>query len=112
MQTYSAPAEIPLPEMNDFRTYGDRCDQYDADLAAWVKESTDKHPLSGKIVQKRYADGYARYMIAKVSGKVSLIHIDTLDGWRDPSFERTVTVAELNRLLASQEKLAKIFSGR
>lgn len=117
MQVYGLPMEIVPPEFSDFYVGGrfdlDGLDAAEArmvsDLAAHVSKIATPHPLNGKVVRVPYADGAAQYMVAKIKGKVSLIHLPLGDAWQHGGFERTATVAELTRMVKSQESLAALF---
>jgi hypothetical protein len=117
MQTYAAPEEITVPDFNDFYVDGifnqARAEQledaYRAELSAWAK-AQGAHKLAGKFVSVPFADGSAVYCIAKVNGKVSLIHVPLGDAWHDDRFCRLATVAELTRMISGAKSLAAIFS--
>ncbi len=119
MNIYGAPEEIHKPDFMDFFGPGKGSDvngymradeQYIADVAQYVVDNGEAHKLAGKVVRKPYADGYAVYVVGKFNGRVGLVHIDTGDGWRDGSFERTATVAELTRMVAAQDARNRMFA--
>ena len=118
MQVYGLPMEIVPPEFSDFYTGGHfdidglnaAEDRMIADLAVHVTKIATPHPLNGKVVRVPYADGAAQYMVAKIGGKVSLIHLPLGDAWQDGRFERTATVAELTRMVKGEEARAAFFA--
>ena len=116
MITYSVPAHISVPDLSDFFTNGHDHDGLVAaetvfrnELSKWAK-ARGAHTLAGKFVSVPFADGVAEYCIVKFNNKVSLIHVPLGDAWQDGRFERTVTVAELTRMVASKKKLAALFA--
>ena len=115
MQTYAAPKEIAVPGFLDaegrfdLAAYDKASDEYRERLAEYAK-SFGSHTLAGATVRTPFADGYAEYTIAKVNGKVSLIHVPLGDAWRDGRFERTVTVAELTNMVARAKRRAAAFA--
>jgi hypothetical protein len=117
MQVYSAPDELNKPKFEDFRNAAGRYDfethfaaetEYAERVCAFAKKC-GAHPLAGEVVRTPIADGYAEYVVAKISGKVSLIHIETGDAWRDSRFERLATVAELKRMVAGRKRMDALF---
>ncbi len=115
MQVFSAPEEIKDAEFVftdgrfDLKATEAEEDRYVSELRAYVSENFGGHALAGEVVRVPYADGYAQYMVAKVNGKVSMIHMPLGDAWQDGRFERTATVAELKRLVEGEKALAALF---
>jgi hypothetical protein len=116
MLVYAAPEEISTPAFlnaagkYDHEAYEAGCAEYIEKVRDYVTAVSDPHPLNGKTVSVPYADGHAEYMIGKIAGKVSLIHIPLGDAWQDARFERLATVAELKRMLASAERMRALFA--
>lgn len=111
MEIYAAPIEAPGIVFTEGRydhAASEAAETEYMDKLAEYGKSTG-HPLGGEFISKPYADGRAVYMVAKVSNKTALIHVEAGDAWRDPQFERLVTVAEVKRLLDSQKKMAALF---
>lgn len=106
MKVYAPP--IPAPEWGPYNpdknydAYFEADEAYMRKVAEMVKEYGD-YPLAGKTVSVPFADGRAYYAIAKINGRVSLVHIPVGDAWRDGRFERLCTVAELKRMVAEQD---------
>lgn len=106
MDVHATPASIVAPDLLSFRAergfdmpmYDAAIDLHVRKVARYVASVSDPHPLVGKRVAVPYADGLAEYIIANIAGTVCLVHLDIMDGWRDPRFERSVTVAELEQL--------------
>jgi hypothetical protein len=117
MQVFSAPDSIKTPAFLTPEGTFDRA-AYEADEERYIGELTalalshDPHPLAGKLVSVPFADGRASYVVAKIDGKVSLIHSEAMDAWRDARFERTATVKELRELIAGAERMRALFGGR
>jgi hypothetical protein len=117
MQVFTAPDSIKTPAFLtpegtfDNAAYVAEEDRYLGELTA-LALSHDPHPLAGKLVSVPFADGQASYVVAKVNGKVSLIHAAAGDAWRDARFERTATVKELRELIAGAERMRALFGGR
>lgn len=115
MQTYAAPEEIAVPGfLNeegrfDLAAYDKASEEYLTKISEYAKQF-GAHKLAGEIVRTPFADGYAEYVVAKINGKVSLIHIPLGDAWRDARFERTATVAELTDMVALAKRRAALFS--
>ena len=113
MIVYAAPEQAP--DFFDFKDATGRLD-YQAALAAedayieriqeWARKQ-EKSPLAGIVIRRPYADGYAQYVVVKINGKTSLVHLAIGDAWADASFERTATVAELTRLSEASKRFAE-----
>jgi len=120
MQTYRVPEELAPPKFGDFRDAAGRYDfkahevaeaEYTGRVSEWAKKC-GAHALAGEIVRTPQGDGYAEYVVAKINGKVSLIHLETGDAWRDDRFERLATVAELKRMVAQRQRMEALFASR
>ena len=107
MHVYASP--IPAPEFN-IDTYQADEDKYLVDIQEWIKGNAQPHALNGEVVRTPFADGYAQYVVAKVGGRTSLIHLDVGDAWRDGRFENTVTVRELKDMVARQRERDALFA--
>ncbi len=126
MNTYAAPSEIVPPAFNEYFAirqpdgkytsdhagYQAAEAEYYRDLAIYVKAHFGGHKLAGEVVSVPYADGAAVYMIGKVNGKVSLFHIDLMDGWDDQRFTRLCTVAELTRMVEDGKRRAAFWASQ
>lgn len=121
MQVYSLPAEVPAPNLGDFVHTGGRFDHagyvaaeatFLATLKDWVLKVGEAHPLAGEVVSVPYADSSAQYMVAKLQGKVILVHLPLGDAWRSDQFERLCTVAELKRMVDASQKRAAFFAAK
>lgn len=113
MQVYVAPFEAPGLSFVDGRFDMEATEnaekKYLEDLTAYVKENFNG-PLAGEIIRTPFADGHAQYMVAKIQGRTSLIHIAIGDAWQDARFENTVTVKEIKEILTRQRNRARIFA--
>lgn len=108
MKVYSPHID---PPKFDFNTWREDEESYTAEAVAWVKENSTPHPLNGEIVALPFADGAAYYIIGKINGKVSLVHLPIGDAWRHHMFERTATVKELKLQVNQAKARAARFSG-
>lgn len=113
MKVYDSPIEAPGLSFVDGRFSMEETERaeskYMEALTTYVKENFNG-PLAGEVVRTPIADGYAQYMVAKVEGKTSLIHIPLGDAWTDARFERTVTVREIREILTRQRHIKELFS--
>lgn len=107
MQVYAPPIERPA---FDLSTWLEDENKYIETIVAWVKENATPHPLNGEEVAVPVADGAARYIVAKINGRVSLIHLEVGDAWRHGMFERTATVKELTLQVNQAKRRAAFFS--
>jgi len=118
MQIFTTPDTIPVPDFTEFFNNG----AYDLEaeeaannrylnaLRDFIKQNYGEHPLAGKVIRKPFADGAAEYMVTPYGRSIALIHLELGDAWSDEQFERTVTVAEVKRMVERQAKLEKWFA--
>lgn len=119
MKVYAAPEEITKPSLealgvDGIENYQRETEEYLSAVQDWARKNGQPHELNGETVQVPYADGVAIYVVVKLSGRVSLLHIDTWDEWRDPMFEELATVKYIRNLIRGAKARAKLFaaSGR
>lgn len=120
MNVYGAPEEIVKPDIGAYfgtgglghQAYQEAETAYIDAVAQWAVENGDKHALAGQYVSVPFADGSAQYVVAKFGGRVCLVHLDIMDGWRDGRFERTATIAELKRIIEARRARAELFARR
>ena len=109
MKVYSAPGEIPIPVLSfDFEKYEAEADRYLAGVQQWARENSQPHALVGEIVTAPAADGQAIYVIAKFDRNLSLLHIETWDGWRSPMLEELGNTAYPTTLVAQRKARAEL----
>lgn len=103
MQIFSSSVPAPTIELGDsVDDYLRRIEAYEQQVVEEAR-SLDPHPLAGEIVRTPYADGHASYVVAKVNGRVGLIHLESGDAWRSGVFEVTASVAGLRRLVEANK---------
>ena len=112
MHTYEAP--IPAPEFvyTDGRYDMEATDKAEQEYTNTIIEFAKKqepHKLAGCVVRTPIADGSANYVVAKIAGKVSLIHLAFGDAWRDNRLEQYGTVRELTDLIEREDRINKLF---
>lgn len=115
MKVYQA--HIEPPDFADFKTPDGHYDfaaheiaenKYTEMLQEWAR-SQEKHPLAGEIIRTPMGDGSACYVLAKVGGSLSLIHLATGDAWHNDQFCRLMTATEAKRMVQGARRMQEIF---
>lgn len=113
---YNAPSEIKLPEFNwkDLKASKEAELKYEADLKQYLIERNARERKDitdvGEILSFPVADGYARYMLARME-PLELIHI-ALDDAYEFQYVGRLTVADVKDKIKSNKELAELFAKR
>lgn len=116
---YSPPESLTPPDAfsDEFKDKEGKWDweaitQAESDYVEELSEAARKkfkspNPLIGKMIQFGVGDGYAVYVVWRLR-PLQLVHVPIGDKWHF-QYAHLLTVAEVRKLVESQERLAEIF---
>jgi hypothetical protein len=117
---YAVPEGLSVPSMADAIVDG-RYDyaratasegQFLARLRAWLAEAGYEGEGVGEVLRFPIADGYACYMVARVSPP-ALIHLPLGDAWEIPApYARGLRARDVREEIRRQRAIATLFSSR
>lgn len=115
---YSAPDSIKKPafDFSDTKAYFkaeaeyvDRLKQFAKDQSLSKAKPADREYI-GEEIRFPVADGYARYIVYSLS-PVTLIHIDTCDGWQF-QYANRLTAKDVKREVDHVKALERLFASQ
>jgi hypothetical protein len=91
MKVYTAPEEIPAPEI-DFRNFDLKRmeaqeSEHRAKLKEWLVSKGYTGERTGEVLSEPHADGHAQYMLGHAGRKSMLVHLPYGDAWHSPNVE-------------------------
>lgn len=118
MKVYSAPADLPPPEIKfdqDGRYDGDgtnAAEQAFLDaLAAKLRSWGHDGPMTGELVRFPWADGHAVYMVAQAKRAMCLVHCPIGDAWSLPdAYLRGLSQADVRAQIKQRETIKALLS--
>lgn len=113
MNFYELPENLPAPVADyvnyDFKKEEAKEQKHISDLKEHLISYGYNKPLTGEILREPVGDGYALYMVVDRGREWGLMHLPYNDAYHSPNVE-FLPKSEVKKRIASQKKIASIFS--
>lgn len=77
-----------------------------------VCRDNDGHPLAGETLRWQRADGYAQYMVYRIS-PLTLIHLSCGDAWEvEAPLIRGLELSDVEEMVESEHRIRSLFNNR
>ena len=109
-KVFDVPESIKIPEItfSNIKQYQEECDEFLKKLKSYLLDRIDSDDYTGEIIRFPVADGYAEYMIVKMSPP-QVIHLPLWDGWHF-EYIRSFSKTDIKKKIQQQKAINQLFS--